>query len=118
MIVSGEADIWIESAEGGRRHVKTLISGSVFGEMGMMTGKPRRASVTAKTDVECYRLDKDGFADILRARPDIAREMSKELVARAVALEEQSATVRREKADPRRRDDVLALIRSFFGLED
>ncbi len=32
--------------------------------------------MTAKTDVECYRLDKAGFNNILQARPDIAGEIS------------------------------------------
>ena len=40
---------------------------SVFGEPGLMTGAPRRATVIAITDVEAYRLDKESFSHIVRA---------------------------------------------------
>jgi hypothetical protein len=40
--------------------------GSVFGEMGMMTGEPR-ATVIARSDVDRYRLDKAGFDDPARS---------------------------------------------------
>ena len=48
----------------------------------MLTGEPRRATVIARTNVECYRLDKAGFETVLRTRPDIAGELSRVLVAR------------------------------------
>jgi CRP-like cAMP-binding protein/small-conductance mechanosensitive channel len=116
LVVAGEADVWIE-ANGGRTHLTTISSGKVFGEMGMMTGEPRRATITARTDLECYRLDKTGFANVLRSRPDIADEMS-----RVLALRETERLGRLETAEaggPRapRAVDILARIRGFFGLE-
>lgn len=115
MIVGGEADIWIEAA-GQRSHLATLDTGKVFGEMGLMTGAPRRATVTARTDLECYRLDKEGFEKILRARPDIASGISDVLASR------ESERSQRESAQAgakpvSRQDDILAQIRNFFGLE-
>lgn len=115
MIVGGEADVWIETA-GERAYVATLTAGKVFGEMGLMTGAPRRATVTARTDLECYRLDKAGFETVLRSRPDIAGDISGVLASRTTEL-----TGRRESAEagarPAARDDhILAQIRNFFGL--
>lgn len=114
LIVSGHADVWVDTPAG-RTHVSTLTPGSVFGEMGMMTGEPRRASVTAHSDLECYRLDKTGFEKVLRARPDIANEISRVLVQR-----EGELSWRRDAAEAGgrgRHDDILARIRGFFGLE-
>jgi hypothetical protein len=115
LVVGGEADVWIE-AGGERTHVATLIPGNVFGEMGMMTGEPRRATITARSDIECYRLDKAGFEKVLRSRPDIAGEMSRVLATRQTEL-----TGRREPAESGgkkgARDDILARIRGFFGLD-
>jgi small-conductance mechanosensitive channel len=114
LIVSGHADVWVDTPAG-RTHVSSLTPGSVFGEMGMMTGEPRRATVTAHSDLECYRLDKTGFEKVLRARPDIANEISRVLVQR-----EGELSWRRDaaEADGRgRHDDILARIRGFFGLE-
>jgi small-conductance mechanosensitive channel len=115
LIVSGEAEVWVEGAQGTRAQVATIGSGNVFGEMGMMTGEPRRATVIARTHVDCYRLGKDGFRQILAIRPDIASEIAKVLAERKVALVQQQSS-----ADNARRQsshtDILASIRSFFAL--
>jgi CRP-like cAMP-binding protein len=116
LIVSGEADVWIE-ANGERTHVATLISGSVFGEMGMMTGEPRRATITARSNIECYRLDKTGFEEVLRARPDIAGEISGVLASRQSELTDRRESVETTARQAARNDDILARIRGFFGLD-
>ena len=115
LVVSGTADVWYETAEG-RRPVGELGPGEVFGEMGLMTGEPRRATVTARTDVVCYRLDKAGFAAVLHRRPDIAESISGILAAREAALRG-----RRESAAPGAQAaphaDMLERIRRFFGVQ-
>jgi small-conductance mechanosensitive channel len=116
LIISGTAEVWLETA-GGRQRVSSLGAGDIFGEMGMMTGEPRRATVTARTDVECYRLDKAGFESVLRARPDIATRVSGTLAARAVELEGLLGTAAAAERTRAHRDDILARIRSFFALE-
>lgn len=117
LIVSGEADVWHE-AGGERTHVATLLAGNVFGEMGMMTGEPRRATITARTDIECYRLDKAGFEKVLRSRPDIAGEMSRVLAARQSELTDRREAAGAGARRDTRGEDILARIRSFFGLAD
>ncbi|HEY5994335.1 MAG TPA: mechanosensitive ion channel family protein, partial [Gallionellaceae bacterium] len=76
VIISGEAEVYLELPGGGKHVLRDLGRGSFFGEMGLMTGAQRSATVMAKTDVECYRVDKDMFEEILHARPAIAEEMS------------------------------------------
>ncbi len=118
LLVGGEVEIWLETADAPRRQVATLGPGTVFGEMGMMTGEPRRATVTARTDVECYRLDKAGFEDIIRSRPAIAEEMSRVLAARASGLRHTLEEVQAEAAAAQMRSEsLLVRIRAFFGLE-
>ena len=115
LIVSGTAAVSVET-EGGRRDVGTLGPGEVMGEMGMMTGEPRRATVTARTDVACYRLDKSGFATVLRSRPDIAESISRILAAREAELRGRSAPSREAQAAPHRA--MLERIRGFFGIAE
>jgi CRP-like cAMP-binding protein len=88
----------------------------VFGEMGMMTGAPRAATVIARRDVICYRLDKAGFAEIINARPDVADGISKVLSRRHDELVGLLAAGKSAPAAVHH-DDMLARIRSFFGLE-
>lgn len=115
VIVAGEADVWYEGPAGARTRLATLGAGDVFGEMGMMTGEPRRATVTARTDVECYRLDKAGFESVIRARPDIAEAVSMVLAERRVQLEGK-AVLASAGSDKPRHADILAKIRDFFAL--
>lgn len=114
LIVSGTAEVWLDGPAG-RAVVGTLGPGEVFGEMGMMTGAPRRATVAARTDVACYRLDKSAFAAIVRGRPDIAESISKILYARQAELEGRQSATTGVRAAPQR--DILERIRRFFGIE-
>lgn len=116
LIVSGEADVWIEVPGSDRVHLSTLSAGSVFGEMGMMTGEARRATVTARGDVECYRLDKVGFQGVLQSRPDIANQISGVLVERNAGLESLREKTRAGARAPVAHGDILLRIREFFGL--
>jgi CRP-like cAMP-binding protein len=116
LVTSGTADVWIETPEG-RRAVGTLGPGEVFGEMGMMTGAPRGATVSARTDVACYRLDKSGFATIVSNRPDIAEAMSRILAAReAQTAGRREPSGREAHGVPHR--DMLERVRRFFGIEE
>lgn len=119
ILVSGEADIVVDTPAGGQRVVARLQPGTCFGEMGLLTGEPRRATVIARTAVECYRLDKASLEDILRQRPALAEEFSRMLETR---LRELDAQVRQADADhlasrgAAERSEILASIRRFFGL--
>jgi small-conductance mechanosensitive channel/CRP-like cAMP-binding protein len=115
LIASGEAEVWSES-NGARTHIATLHAGEVFGEMGMMTGEPRRATVIAKTDVECLRLDKGAFESILRARPDLAGEISGVIVKRRSELDSRLDAASARAVAPQQAA-LLERIRGFFGLE-
>ena len=55
---------------GASKEIATLGDGQFFGEMSLMTGESRTATVVAKTDVECYVVDKEAFQ---RDRPGEAR---------------------------------------------
>ena len=86
VLTAGDADIVIESEGSERRFINTLAAGSFFGEAGLLTGAPRSATVVARTNVECYRLDKASFEGVLRSRPQIAEQMSHVMAARQGAL--------------------------------
>ena len=115
LIVAGDADVWLDTA-GGRERIATISAGSVFGEMGMMTGEPRSATVTARGDVACYRLDKEGFAEVIRARPDIAEAASRVLARRQAQLEGRRAAAPAHAVPAH--DHILDRIRAFFGLDE
>ena len=107
------------TVDGMTRPVTTIAAPSFFGEMGMLTGEPRRASVVASEDVECWRLDRDGFRHILHARPEIADHISHALAERlaenAAAREGLSEEARRLRVAAEQKS-LMGRIHSFFDV--
>ncbi len=120
IIINGEAEVYLEKANGEKRMLNVLSKGDFFGEMSLMTGSPRRASVIAKNDVECYRLDKSAFEEIILARPSIADEVAQILVARRAQLDTALQNLDDEpnhQEMQHQQNDVLATVKRFFGVQ-
>jgi CRP-like cAMP-binding protein len=120
IIIEGKADVQV-TVDGRSEKLASLGEGDFFGEMGMMTGAPRSATVFAETDMLCYRLDKDAFQKIITSRPEIAEDISHVLARRRLELE----SVREELSEEAKRlrmdntqTALLDRIREFFHLGD
>ena len=117
MLVEGEAAVRIGSGRD-EREVARLAPGQFFGEMSLMTGEARTASVVAATDVICYRIDKPAFQQMLRETPSMADQIAEILATRRSAL---TAARDEREGDNRRnvetaKQDLLGRIRGFFGM--
>ena len=121
IMTRGKVEVRVHVADSNETKViNTIDAPSFFGEMGMLTGAPRRADVIALTDVDCYRLDKEGLAHILTERPEIASNISRVLAKRDVefaaaveGLDEEARRARMAHAEIH----MLDKIQEFFGLE-
>ncbi|MCA9493477.1 MAG: mechanosensitive ion channel family protein [Myxococcales bacterium] len=122
IVVEGRVDVVTQVTPDGPSRVVATIEGPGFiGEMGLMTGESRLASVVAQTDIECYRLDKPGFEKVLQDRPALAAEFSEILARRRVELltvREGLDAASKSERQLAERDRILDRIRVFFGLED
>jgi small-conductance mechanosensitive channel len=117
LLLAGEVEV---RTEGTTTAVAVLEAPDFFGEMGLLTGEARNASVVARGPVTCYRLAKSSFNTLIHARPDIAAALSARLVQRRMGLNvatggEGKAT---EANAAREQARILARIRGFFGLDD
>lgn len=118
VLTKGEVEVRVATAEGDRR-VAVLNAPSFFGEMALMTGQPREATVVALTEVECLRIDKAGFQGILQQRPAIAEGISEILATRRVELEaarEGFSPDAHNQRISRENVRILSGIKQFFGL--
>jgi CRP-like cAMP-binding protein len=87
ILTKGSAEVLLPLDSGVTKRVSVLHAGDFFGEMSLLTGEPRSSTVRALEDSECYRLDRQAFDDILRARPELTQHFSEVLARRKVELE-------------------------------
>jgi small-conductance mechanosensitive channel/CRP-like cAMP-binding protein len=103
----------------GRKLLAKIGAPNFFGEMGLLTGQARTATIVAESEVLCYRLDKHGFEAILQARPELAEAMSRTVTARLAANDATLASLSAEaraQATGTRASELVRRIRQFFGL--
>ena len=86
IMLSGVAEVDV----GGRYH--RLQRGDFFGEMAVLAGKPREATVKAAEAVEVLRLPADEFQAFLATNPQIATGMLKSLVERLREVQDRLDT--------------------------
>ena len=115
VMTTGTAEVRRVQEDGDKLLLGTLQAPDFFGEMGLMTGEPRIADVVAKTDVECFRLRKEGFQKVLLGRPEIAKELSARLAERRVRL--LAASGESPKSQVEEEERIFAAIGRFFGLK-
>jgi anion transporter len=96
IIVEGEASVWVSDDHGGVTEISHLHGGDAFGEMALLTGAPRSATVKAESDLTALRLLKERFEFLLRKEQSVAVHvanlLAKRLYAKNVPLAAESAS--------------------------
>ena len=87
LILSGRATV-----THGSRAVRTLGAGDYFGEISMIDGLPRSATVTVDEDVRALAIDHGVFEAVLDEQPEFARGLLKGLCARLREAEASAAS--------------------------
>ena len=83
IVSEGTFGVFVGGAGNDRKlRVATLRPGGCFGEMALLTGEPRSASVIADGEGELLRLDQERFTDLLRRDPSIGLALSASLSRR------------------------------------
>lgn len=83
LVLQGEAVV-VNSVRGGDDSVllSHLGVGAVFGELGVLDGKPRSATVTAVTDMDIAVLDRPGLARLIDTVPSVACALLSAIIVR------------------------------------
>jgi CRP-like cAMP-binding protein len=77
LVVEGLLDVLTESEiDGHAIHVSEIGPGEYFGEMCLLTGATRSATVIAMTDTVLFEIDKKAMKQVLARRPEISQSLA------------------------------------------
>jgi len=119
LIKSGAVNVVVEKTPGESSVVATLGPGNFFGEMSLLTGAVRTASIQVKDDAEFIVIDKESFRSTLAHNPSIAESLSRILAERQAGLDAERGRLDAASLERRKRDashHMLSKIKDFFGL--
>jgi len=94
IIDQGEVDIYVSG-----KKVVSLCEGGSFGELALIYGTPRAATVQAASRVKLWGIDRDSYRRILMGSTIRKRKMYEELLAKVSILENLDAWERLTVAD-------------------
>ena len=86
VMLRGAANVYV-SKNGSKIHVATLGAGDCFGEMSLLTGEPRSATVRADADCYVMEIGKPVMAEVLRDAPGCLEKLSELLAQRKLETE-------------------------------
>ena len=118
VIVDGVAEVYVAPQGGEPAHVATLRAGDCFGEMSLLSGQNRSATIIASTDCEVLEINKVNFARLVHEYPEILEGLSGLLATRKVENEGilASASKNETAAVEEVHAGILTKFYSYFGL--
>jgi len=77
VVTSGVVRAFVRQKDGKNKQVREMGEGSFFGEIAVLSGKPRTATVTAKTPVEALILERKTLDEIVKTHPSVRTTLQK-----------------------------------------
>jgi small-conductance mechanosensitive channel/CRP-like cAMP-binding protein len=119
ILLRGAAEVSV-SKNGSTIPVATLRSGDCFGEMSLLTGEKRSATVRADGDCYVMEISKDTMAEVIRDSPECLKQLSELLAKRKMHTEgiKDAAPPSADQAAKQREYTATFLnrLKTFFAL--
>jgi small-conductance mechanosensitive channel/CRP-like cAMP-binding protein len=116
VLAEGALDVSLER-DGAETMLDRMVPGDVFGEMSLLTGEPRSATVCAATDAVVFEIAKEHLDPVLRRRPELAEGLAGVMAERRARNAERGrGPDRSEATGPPGREDLRGRLRAFFRL--
>lgn len=93
LICSGKVKVILETEEGKEGILSILYPKEFFGEMSLLDGEPRSASIVALEDTSVLLINRDDFLNLLYKHPEIALKILKTLSLRLRKANRQIETL-------------------------
>jgi trk system potassium uptake protein TrkA len=118
MFIIESGEVVVQVGQSKSQEVARLGSAGFFGEMALMTGEARNATVVATRPCTLIGVDDKAMRRVFAAVPELAQHVSQVIAERQAALASlPTETVDQRRADVEERSSVLLeRIRRFFSL--
>lgn len=119
VLVEGVLEVYTRADTGAEEHVGRIQPGQAFGEMSLLTGSPRIATVRCVTDAYALEIRREELEPILRARPTIADALGRTMARRQMLNERSSGSAQAPSESDDFRTRALQMARrisQLFGL--
>ena len=113
VLARGEAAVTLSQTEG---VLATLRAGAFFGEMSLLTGDARSATVSAVTDCELIEVSADAFRRVVLTDAAIVDRVAAAVETRRAELERHRASRATDGAAPETPQTFVARVRRFLRL--
>ena len=113
VVMAGEAAVTLAGTQG---EVARLRSGDVFGEMSLLTGEARTATVTAVADCDLLEIDAEGFRTVVMTNPSVLEHVTSVTSSRREELDRHRETRATAVATADARQSLLNRVRQFLRL--
>lgn len=88
-LLSGEASVYVQTAQGRRRRLATIVPGTGFGEAAFVMGSTRSADVVADRAVTCYSLTRQAYDQLDQSRGRLKIALLQNLLRAATQISQQ-----------------------------
>ena len=121
LFVLGEGllEVSVTAPSGERRTINRLCAAQVFGEMALLTGEARSATVRALLPSIVYAIAKQDFLAILRENPELSLQLGEILTQRRKATAELLQSIAAQNGNAlavAHEVDLFERVKVFFGL--
>ncbi|MCP4352560.1 MAG: ABC transporter substrate-binding protein [Desulfobacterales bacterium] len=118
IIVEGTLGVWVELEDGKSIEVARLGAGNFFGEMALLTGEPRAATIISITDTYVFEITKKDISPLIEKQPQISWAISEVLSERKMATEAKKSVDKSTDMDKSTlAAQILNKIQQFFGFK-
>ncbi len=118
VVLQGLLDVWLESDQAENIRVGQIEAGEFFGEMSLLTGAPRGATIRAATPVLTLEITKPVMQQLLTDRPALGESISELIALRQSATRaatDQHANRQTPEDTQNAAAQLFGKIRTFFS---
>ncbi len=91
VVAGGSVRVYVRNSAGNNKQVRILEEGEFFGEISLLSGKPRTATITAAGPTEILELGRRTLATLVIRHPQVPKVIQEVSASRAMSPEEIEA---------------------------